>query len=226
MKITTVIATFAALTSTAFAGNCESGPFQDGRYGVGAGSGIARCETRWDDGLVINGIEVWYEGKGKSWIRGIQFQYSNGDLSEVLGNADGNSHRIEWDAAKERVEKVTLWGDGKGTSVGRIKIRTTAQDMDVGKGTDGQTAYDQLVGSGVLLVYMGLRVGRLICFSSCSWGARSRAWRFLMSSLIKIRRNLWRIIRKYCCNHFLVPWNSARNMLIVELQWSLQAYSR
>lgn len=155
MKIATVIATLAALTSTALAGNCESGPFQDGRYGVGAGSGIARCETRWDDGLVINGIEVWYEGKGKSWIRGIQFQYSNGDLSEVLGNADGNSHRIEWDAAKERVEKVTLWGDGKGTSVGRIKIRTTAQDMDVGKGTDGQTAYDQPVGSGVLLGVYG-----------------------------------------------------------------------
>jgi len=157
----TLLGISAFLTATVQADridDCADGPYQSGTdqngnsaiHSIGGGTGSPFCETKWKQGLVIKGIEVWADS---NCVRAVQFKYSDDSLGNMIGKADGNiNKRIMWDPISTRVEKLELWGDGKGKRLGRIKIRlSNNEEFDAGKDTLGQTTYNMVVGAGIML---------------------------------------------------------------------------
>lgn len=170
MKFTSKIMGSVALLSAAVQADttradantdCSSGPFHTGISWVGGSDGgDPFCATRWKQGVVMTGIEAW---ANHETLRAVQFKFSDGSLSEVFGKADGDKHdRIEWKSTEAHVEKITLWGNGRGTRTGRIFVRLSdGKELDVGKDTSGQTSFDQVIDpdktGGILLGAFGKR---------------------------------------------------------------------
>ncbi|PGH27597.1 hypothetical protein AJ80_00610 [Polytolypa hystricis UAMH7299] len=134
---------------------CDSGPWARPIRPVGGMGGYPFCETRWRDGLIMKGMEVWADN-GR--VRGIEFTYSDGSISTLYGERGGEKRgRIDWNAAEgDAINSITLYGDGRGRRVGRIIVRTqSGKELDVGKNTSGQDAFAMTVGSGVLVGAFG-----------------------------------------------------------------------
>ncbi|KAF2187915.1 hypothetical protein K469DRAFT_567511 [Zopfia rhizophila CBS 207.26] len=153
--ISTLLGVSSLLLGTILAEtDCSNGPWQKQPSSVGGSEGSDFCETKFKQGVIINGIEVW---ANKETVRAVQFKYSDNTLSKVYGEADGDKHsRLEWDAAATTVDKLTMWGNGKATRLGRIYLRLSdGKELDVGKDTDGQKSYEQDRGSGVMVGAFG-----------------------------------------------------------------------
>ncbi|KAH7074146.1 hypothetical protein FB567DRAFT_597305 [Paraphoma chrysanthemicola] len=141
----------SAATEFAWTGDCKrQGPVVVEPLTVGATEGIARCEARWSQALAVRSFSAYYD-EGMKWIRGIEVAYEDGSRSEVLGNAVGKRHGIQWNSG-DRIKTFTLWPDEKGASVSRILIETNnGQKLDVGASTGSRKGMTQPVGGGMLV---------------------------------------------------------------------------
>ncbi|CAI6342026.1 unnamed protein product [Periconia digitata] len=146
------------------------------------------CDTKWKDGLVVSGLEVW---SSAFEVKGIRVIYSDGSRSPIRGQTDrlntwGSKisgkpgpppekgygwDKIEWGTSK--IEKIRFWGDynwGKGPkAVGRIQVWPQGAETDKNKildvGSDvgddsGGFRLDNL-GSGVLIGIRSISGGHL-----------------------------------------------------------------
>lgn len=120
--------------------------------GSHSGEGIKTyCDTFYKDGYVITGIETWY---GDSTIDGLKVYYSNGETSLVYGRHKGRGQKTSWNPS-DRVELLSIYGNGKGEWVSRIKIRIKGgAETNHGKTEDetsSQTPSQNDIGTGILL---------------------------------------------------------------------------
>ncbi|KAH7125511.1 hypothetical protein B0J11DRAFT_308099 [Dendryphion nanum] len=144
----------ALFASSALAkSDCDSGPWTD-VSSTGGGDGGPFCATKWKEGVVIKGVEVWANTKS---VRAIQFYYSDGTNSQQWGKVDGDRHaRMDWDPATDGISQIKTWGNGRGQYLGRVQIRTSkGKELDVGKDTNGQNTYETKVASGIMLGAFG-----------------------------------------------------------------------
>ncbi|KAF2751128.1 hypothetical protein M011DRAFT_473642 [Sporormia fimetaria CBS 119925] len=127
----------------------ENAPFTGPRR-VGADKGTLFCETRWEAGLTMTGVEAWASKKG---VLAVQFFYSDGSSTPVFGKIGGDRHaRLDWDPTTTGVEQVRSWGDGRAKMLGRLYMRLRNGDtLDVGKDIGGQDAFETQVHSGILM---------------------------------------------------------------------------
>ncbi|KAF2870112.1 hypothetical protein BDV95DRAFT_608132 [Massariosphaeria phaeospora] len=156
---------FSGLASAADPKACESGPWTDVHAIGNAKITHQWCDTKHAEGIPITGIEAW---ANEHTIQAVQFYFADGTAGPQIGmpDNDGTSEskvtkkhqRIDWDMAGNQIKQVKLWGNGKGTSLGRIQIRTDKEEFDVGKLTGKQQAFDIKVNSGILLgAYGGVK---------------------------------------------------------------------
>jgi hypothetical protein len=134
------------------ANSCTGGPWKDPVY-TGGQTGTEFCHTKYSDGVVMNGIEVW---TAKKYIEAVQFYYSDGTNSGTIGKVEKEKEhkRLNWDPSTDGLEQVKLYPDSKGESLGRIFIRTKAgEELNLGK--SDETAVETMVNSGMLLGVSG-----------------------------------------------------------------------
>jgi hypothetical protein len=134
---------------------CDEGPWAP-VSAVGGQGGDRFCTTDQANGVVITGVQVWATSKS---IRGVQFYYSNGKDSGLIGDSthdEGLDTRLDWDASTDVVDQVKMWGNGDGTWLGRFYLHTkSGKQIDIGKDTNGQDTFETNVGAGVLLGAFG-----------------------------------------------------------------------
>lgn len=149
----------ACLLTAVRASDCSDGPWQDVQWVGGQGGGDF-CATKYKQGVVITGVEVW---ANKGGVRAIQFYYSDGTNSGQFGKIDGDRHgRLDWDPAVDGISQVKSWGNGRGQHLGRVQIRTKkGAELDVGKDTSGQDTFESKTASGIMLGAFG-RSGDLV----------------------------------------------------------------
>ncbi|KAF2875082.1 hypothetical protein BDV95DRAFT_486699 [Massariosphaeria phaeospora] len=135
-------------------GACDNGPWQEVLVIGQHTEGTEYCETKWADGVVMTGIEVWGSEFG---VLGAQFYYSDGSNSPQFGKGGGDKHaKLMWDPSVDSISQLKSWGNGRGQHLGRLQIRTKkGQELDVGKNTDGQDTFETKVASGIMLGAFG-----------------------------------------------------------------------
>lgn len=134
----------------ATAADCANGPWTNVWF-IGGNGGGDWCHTKWDAGIVVTGMEVWASSKA---VRAIQFYYSDGTNSGMVGKLDDvkEHQRIDWDPSKDSIGQFKSWGNGNGKYLGRVYLRLkSGGELNVGKNTDGQEVYEQDIQSGILL---------------------------------------------------------------------------
>lgn len=134
--------------------DCTNGPWTDVTTTGGQGGG-AWCATKYDQGIVITGVEVW---ASQYAVRALQFYYSDGTDSGMIGQAQAvtEHNRIDWDPTKDGISQMKTWGNGDGHFLGRLYLRLkSGGELSVGKDTDDQNVYETDVQSGVLLGAFG-----------------------------------------------------------------------
>jgi hypothetical protein len=143
----------------AAADDCEQGPWQD-VTSTGGGGGNRLCATKWKDGRVITGIEVW---ANKGGVQAVQFYYSDGTNSDAFGKLTDDKHaRLDWDPSVDGISQIKTWGNGKGEYLGRVYVRTKkGAELDVGKDTNGQNTFETKVASGIMLGAFGASSDRI-----------------------------------------------------------------
>lgn len=147
-------ATALFLSGVATAADCANGPWTNVQY-VGGGGGGEWCETKYDQGIVMTGMEVWASGKA---VRAVQFYYSDGTNSPMIGKLDDikEHQRIDWDPSKDGIDQFKSWGNGKGQYLGRVYLRLkSGGELNVGKDTDGQDTFESDPQSGIVLGAFG-----------------------------------------------------------------------
>ena len=146
-----VTALFASAAQAA--SDCDRGPWAKVSHTGGHG-GAGFCATKFKEGVVITGVEVWANTKA---VRAIQFFYSDGTNSKQWGIVDGDRRaKLNWDPASDGISQVKTWGNGRGQYLGRVQIRTrSGKELDVGKDTSGQDTFESDVGSGIMLGAFG-----------------------------------------------------------------------
>jgi len=109
--------------------DCSKGPFNSGKmYGDASSGGNHFCETKWKQGLVVTGLEVW---AAKDQIKGLQWTYEDGSKSltgENIANGNtGNSHdrhdSITWNPT-DVITGLTVYKNKVGDALGHIIITT------------------------------------------------------------------------------------------------------
>ncbi|RDL34412.1 uncharacterized protein BP5553_07540 [Venustampulla echinocandica] len=140
--------TLLSLASLGRADGCEKGPFGDS-HKFGKTGGGYYCDTAWDKGLVITGLEVW----ANEWhVKGIQWAYSDGTKSVVRGmNVGDRNQAITWGAG-DKITRLQMWGNYAGDAVGKIEIETSS-GKKLSQGSDVGTFGGEpvLTHSGILL---------------------------------------------------------------------------
>ncbi|KAJ4294183.1 hypothetical protein N0V90_007873 [Kalmusia sp. IMI 367209] len=134
----------------ATAADCANGPWTNVLY-IGGGGGGDWCNSKWDQGIVVTGMEVWASNKA---VRAVQLYYSDGSNSGMVGKLDDvkEHQRIDWDPSKDGISQLKTWGNGKGQYLGRVYLRLkSGGELNVGKDTDGQAVYETDVQSGIML---------------------------------------------------------------------------
>lgn len=147
-------ATCILFAGSAVADDCEQGPWTD-VFSVGGPGGVnSFCGTKWKDGIVVTGLEVW---ASKDAVTGVQLYYSDGTDSGLFGKQnDQKTQRVDWDPSNDNISQLKMWGNGRGQYNGRIQLRTkTGIELDVGKDTTGQDTYEIKVNSGIMLGAFG-----------------------------------------------------------------------
>ncbi|KAF1970845.1 hypothetical protein BU23DRAFT_472961 [Bimuria novae-zelandiae CBS 107.79] len=138
------------LSGVATAGDCLNGPW-DGGLIIGGNGGGDWCATKYDQGIVVTGMEVWASNKA---VRAVQLYYSDGTNSGMIGTLDDvkEHQRLDWDPSKDGISQMKSWGNGKGQYLGRVYLRLkSGGELNVGKDTDGQDVFETNVGSGIML---------------------------------------------------------------------------
>lgn len=152
---TKIILGVTALFATAVqaASDCDNGPWAPVSH-TGGLKGAPFCATKFKEGVVITGVEVWANTKS---VRAIQFYYSDGTNSRQWGVVDGDRKgKLTWDPATDGISQIKTWGNGRGQFLGRVQIRTrSGKELDVGKDTSGQDTFETNVGSGIMLGAFG-----------------------------------------------------------------------
>jgi hypothetical protein len=153
---------------------CDNGPWTD-VSSTGALNGQLWCQTKYTDGIIITGIEAWATDDE---VTGLQFYYSDGKSGRQYGKANGGKRgRLDWDPAVVRISQVKTWGNGNAKSLGRVYIRTTdGRELDIGKDTSGQDAFETNVASGVMLG----------AFGNSGWIIDRLGFLFLKSEVINV----------------------------------------
>ena len=128
--------------------DCSNGPYAS-VLTIGGKTGKDEtpfCESRLQaTGEIITALEVWSDKKG---ITGILFTYSSNDTA-MQGYQTGNSQSMTL-APGELVTTATLWGDGVGTHLGHIYLKTDKQEFDTGMDKKNN-GYPISTGGGLLL---------------------------------------------------------------------------
>lgn len=131
-----------------------SGPFTP-EYCVGGLGGYQFATCGWVTNLkalVVQKLQVWWD---KRQIKAIQVTYADTSVSPLFGTMSESTASITI-APGERITSFVLWGDGRGSRTGRVRITTNqGQYFDVGKKTFGQTSYNAPIGSGILVGIVG-----------------------------------------------------------------------
>ena len=134
--------------------NYPSGPFTP-EYCVGGFGGSQFATCGWVTNLkalVVQKLQVWWDS---SQITAIQVTYADGSISPLFGSTSETTASISL-APGERVTSFVLWGDGKGSRTGRVRVTTSqGQTFDVGETTYGQASYNAPIGSGILVGMVG-----------------------------------------------------------------------
>ena len=134
-------------------------------YIIGGGGGGAFSETKWvtnQSGLTVTKLQVWWDGDS---LQAIQVTYSDQTQSRAYGQTKGDTAAITL-APGELVTALTLWGDGRGTRCGRIRMYTDkGQTFDHGKDTTGQTEFHVDLGSGLLVGMVGRSGNSIDCLA-------------------------------------------------------------
>lgn len=154
-RIIAAAAALATLVGASSATACDDGPFS-ASYVIGkAGGGGAFCETKWQDGKTITGIEVW---AAKWMIEGLQFSYSDGTKGALMGytTADGDRHAgIFWDEG-DTITKMQWWKNHDQNGISKIIVETKGgKKLEKGNGQTRGDPDDIPVGSGILLAARG-----------------------------------------------------------------------
>jgi hypothetical protein len=133
--------------------SCTGGPWKEPKY-IGAETGTEFCHTKFQEGVLMSGIEVW---STKKQIEAVQFYYSDGSNSGTIGKVvkEKEHKRLEWDSATDGIGQIRLWTDKKGETLGRIFIRTkNGEELDLGK--EGKTdPVEPMTNTGMLLGVSG-----------------------------------------------------------------------
>ncbi|CAG8981509.1 hypothetical protein HYALB_00003082 [Hymenoscyphus albidus] len=154
-RIVAAAAALATLVGVASAGNCDHGPFS-ASYLAGKDEGGGNfCDTKWEDGITITGIEVW---AAKWHIKGFQFTYSDGTKGNVHGiaTADGDRHAgIFWDEG-DAITKMQWWKNHDQNGIAKIYVETkSGKKLEKGDGKTRGDPSDIPVGSGILMAVRG-----------------------------------------------------------------------
>jgi len=110
--------------------DCENGPWIAANIQWTGGPGGERfCATKWKQGIVITGVEVYASGKA---VEAIQFFYSDGTNSPQFGEPnEEKKQRLDWDPSVDSLSLVKSWGNGRGQYLGRLYMRTkTGKELD------------------------------------------------------------------------------------------------
>ena len=147
------VALFCGITDAL--SDCDNGPWNPANIQwTGGSGGSPYCATKWKQGVVMTGVEVY---AGSKEVEAIQFFYSDGTNSPQFGRVQTErKQRIDWDPSTDSLSQVKSWGNGKGQYLGRLYMRTkTGKELDLGKDTGGQTTFEHNVESGILLGAFG-----------------------------------------------------------------------
>ena len=102
--------------------------------------------------LVVQKLQAWWDN---SQIKAIQVTYADDSLSPLFGTMSESTNSITF-APGERITSFVLWGDGRGSRTGRVRITTSqGQYFNIGKMTFGQTSYNAPIGSGIFVGMVG-----------------------------------------------------------------------
>ncbi|HLP45935.1 MAG TPA: hypothetical protein VK469_08315 [Candidatus Kapabacteria bacterium] len=98
----------------------------------------------------IRSIRIWKDKfDGHSMIKAIEVLFTDGITQSKFGNSKGEVDAEFTFNEGERFESLSLWGNGNGKRLGRIKFKTTdGREFDTGK-CDGKDEYTAIVGSGL-----------------------------------------------------------------------------
>jgi hypothetical protein len=113
--------------------------------GIG-GNGGGEVSIRANTGGLVERVGVWASGRD---IVGVSIKFTNDEEKQQMGSGKwGEFSEFVFESA-ETVQSLSLWGNGKGTNLGRIKFTTSkGRTFDWG-GHDGKQEYPQDVGSGL-----------------------------------------------------------------------------
>jgi hypothetical protein len=120
--------------------------------GAIGGSGGGAVEFLAQTGGLVERVGVWASGKD---IIGVSVKFSNDEKINKMGSGEwGDYSEFIFEDASETVKSLSLWGNGQGTNLGRIKFTTSkGRTFDCG-GHGGKTEYPMDVGSGL---WVGIR---------------------------------------------------------------------
>jgi len=146
------ITSLLSLAKLGHAAGCDSGPFAPPELYGNTDTpiqGTPYCDTNWEQGLVVIGVEVWAT---KFQMKGIQFTYSDNTKGPVRGQAAGDRNQaISW-ASGDMVKKLQLAPNHDGDAVGKIHLEiTNGQTLDLGSDVKDSNLKYVNYGGGIML---------------------------------------------------------------------------
>lgn len=123
-----------------------------GVYVIGGQGGSWFNFNGGDSGNILQKIGVWV---GPSMIKAVRLWLTNGSIAQY-GNPSGPYSEFSFER-NERIQSMSLWGNGAGTRLGAIKFRTTQNREFFAKMTEWglKQEYPIDVGSGLCVGAMG-----------------------------------------------------------------------
>ena len=151
---------------------CEQpGPFDTTKMYGKAADDIAFCDTKWDKGISVTGIEVW----ATKWhVKAVQLSFSDGTKGTIHGDAtdtegnDGNWYghgSVSWkdgDLVTDAHIAANYWGSGD--ALGMLHLEIAGQKLDVKSDVGSFNGEGQLLSSGLLIGAYGSAGGYVNSF--------------------------------------------------------------
>ncbi|KAJ5294680.1 hypothetical protein N7508_009501 [Penicillium antarcticum] len=115
--------------------------------GAIGGTGGGAIDFVAQTGGLVERLGVWASGKD---IIGVSIKFTNDETTKKMGSGGwGDYLEFIFEDASEIVKSLSLWGNGKGTNLGRIKFTTSkGRTFDYG-GHGGNKEYPMDVGCGL-----------------------------------------------------------------------------
>ncbi|CAI6341644.1 unnamed protein product [Periconia digitata] len=137
---------------------CDDGPFDKTKsYGKG-NPDLVFCDTKWDKGITVTGIEAW---ASEFQTKAIQLSYSDGSKGPIHGDAQNTgekngvwySHESAGWKQSDPVKSVSLGANkyGNGDGVGVVRMETGGGSVNVRSDVGTFMGEPQLVSSGILI---------------------------------------------------------------------------